>query len=191
MNKKIKLVALMGESSSGKDTILSKLSLIYSGLHKVVSTTTRPIRDYEKDGKDYFFIDEHGFAEKILNFEMLEATDFNDWFYGTEIKALDENRINVGAYNPDGVRCLLEDSRIDLKVIYIKADDKTRIIRALNREEEPNIEEIFRRYGTDKNDFDSIDFEYVTVANNGDRDLSTVVAHVGALIIEHFGQGQK
>ncbi|MGN0992847.1 MAG: hypothetical protein ACI4PE_02890 [Bacilli bacterium] len=43
-----------------------------------MSCTTRPPRDYEKDKKDYFFLSNEKFCEKVLNGEMLEATSFRD-----------------------------------------------------------------------------------------------------------------
>ena len=187
MDKKIKLVAIMGMSAAGKDTIIKETCARYKTLHKVVSTSTRPMREGEKDGEEYFFVDEHEFAEKVLNFEMLEATDFRDWFYGTEIRALDEDKINIGAYNPDGVRCLLEDSRIDLKVIWVQVPDKERLIRSLSREEHPDIEEIFRRYKTDVNDFCDLDFEFDIVHNGKHAFMSNVVGCVATSIIKHFG----
>ena len=41
----------------------------------------------------------------------------------------------------------------NLKIIYIVASDKERLIRQLDREENPDIEEIIRRYQTDNIDF--------------------------------------
>ena len=61
---------------------------------------------------------------------MLEADDFNNWFYGTEISALNKNKVNVGVFTPNGVEALAQDGRIDLKVIYIDANDKQRLLRS-------------------------------------------------------------
>ena len=43
---------------------------------------------------------------------------------------------------------------------YVTAKDKTRLLRQLNREENPNVDEIIRRYKTDKEDFCDLDFHY-------------------------------
>ena len=45
---------------------------------------------------------------------------------------------------------------IELKVFYIRANDKERLLRQLNREEFPNVHEIIRRFHTDHKDFESI-----------------------------------
>ena len=47
------IVALFGESASGKDTI-QKYMVSNMGAHGIVSCTTRGKRDYEEEGKDYY-----------------------------------------------------------------------------------------------------------------------------------------
>ena len=84
---------------------------------------------------------------------MLEATIFNNWCYGTSLKSLDKNAINVGVFNPEGVEILQSNPEIDIDVIYITAKDKVRLLRQLQREDNPDCDEIVRRYGTDKKDF--------------------------------------
>ena len=50
---KIKIIALYGKSSSGKDTMQKFLLKTIKNSHGIISCTTRPPRDYEKNGKDY------------------------------------------------------------------------------------------------------------------------------------------
>lgn len=87
---------------------------------------------------------------------MLEATEFNGWHYGTASSCLLKEKINIGVFSPTSIYCLMENSEIDLFIYYIKASDKTRLIRQLNREENPEIEEIIRRYKADNQDFSDI-----------------------------------
>lgn len=181
------VIAFMGKSGAGKDTILNTVCERFPNLNKKISTTTRPPRDYEQEGVDYYFVTGEEFANKVINYEMVEATDFREWFYGTEYRALKENTLNVGVFNPDGVRAMAEDKKINLLVIYVQVSDKTRLIRALSREAEPDIEEIFRRYKTDKEDFSELNFDYKIVSNEN-KEISDVVEEVQKVIIGHFGQ---
>jgi hypothetical protein len=41
---------------------------------------------------------------------MLEATVFNNWCYGTSIKNLDKDALNIGVFNPEGVEILRSNS---------------------------------------------------------------------------------
>ena len=50
MNK-IQIIALFGESASGKDTIQKWVTANYKNVNSIISCTTRPKRDYEKDKK--------------------------------------------------------------------------------------------------------------------------------------------
>lgn len=158
MNDKYKIIAIVGKSASGKDTIARKLVDMLCG-NWVVSATTRPPRDYEENGKDYHFMEVQDFVKKIYDGSMLEATVFNDWGYGTPIDSLNIDKINVGVFNPEGILKLVDDERIDLFIIYLHADDKVRLIRSLNREENPDVDEIIRRYEVDKKDFYYFDQE--------------------------------
>ena len=58
------IFVIMGKSSSGKDTIFSRLvGQADCGLKTVTMYTTRPMRDGEVDGREYFFTDEEHCAQ--------------------------------------------------------------------------------------------------------------------------------
>lgn len=147
-----KVIALCGEAGCGKDTLAKRVEKEL-GWNFIISCTTRPIREGEQEGVNYYYLTNEEFANKVLNGDMLETTFFNGWAYGASIDALKENKINIGVFNPDGIQILEEDNRIDLKVIYLQVSPKERLIRQLTRETNPNIDEIFRRYQTDNSDF--------------------------------------
>lgn len=166
MNK-IKLLALFGESCAGKDSIQCWLEKKINNTHKIISCTTRPKRDYEKDGKDYYFINSEDFLKKYLQDEILELTIFNNWYYGTPREELKKNQINIGVFSPSGIRKLLSYSDyLDILPVWIQTNDKTRLLRALKREDYPNCEEICRRFLADKIDFLDIDFDHEIFLNN-------------------------
>lgn len=171
-----KILAIIGESGTGKDTLLHKLikeSKFYGSIsfNEIISYTTRPKREKETDGINYYFISEPAFQEKITNDTMLEYTIFNNWYYGTALSSLKEDKINIGVFNPQGIRNLLQYDAIDARVIRLCTSEKTRLIRQLNREEHPNVSEIIRRFETDNADFSDLDFEYIWYANEKPEDL--------------------
>lgn len=183
MNKKYKIVALFGESASGKDTICKKIVSEYPFItHALISHTTRPPRDYEINGIDYHFISNVEFAEKVLDGSMLEATCFRDWHYGTALDALDIDKVNIGVFNITGIECLLEDNRLDVYPIYVYASPKTRLIRSLNREQNPDCTEICRRFLSDEKDFSLVDFDYEQIINEKDNiDIFQSISLAGLL----------
>lgn len=167
-------MALIGKAGAGKDAMQQTTCKLHSDkFHRIVACTTRPPRNGEVEGEAYHFIDIADFTRKVLNGEMLEATEFRDWFYGTPITSLVPNKINLGVFNPAGVEALLSDSRIETTVVFIDARDRTRLMRYLTREKAPDCAEICRRYFADEKDFAALDFDYYTINNeeNGPLDL--------------------
>lgn len=152
-----KLIAIVGEAGSGKDSLAEALvdQLRDEGYkaHEVVSYTTRPKRDYEIDGIDYHYVLPNIMVDLIFHDKIIEAAEFNGWVYGTCIDDLDPDAINVEVLNPEGIESISTDSRIDMCVIQCICNEKERLIRQLNREIDPNIDEIVRRLGTDRRDF--------------------------------------
>lgn len=76
-------VVLSGPSGAGKDTILDKLKESTFTFDKTISATTRAMREGEKDGVDYYFIDKTTFEKKIENGEFVEYTVYSGNYYGT------------------------------------------------------------------------------------------------------------
>ena len=153
MNK-YRIIAICGKSASGKDTLLHQMIKQNPEMHEIVSCTTRPPREGEINGKNYFFLSQSDFVHKDTMGEMLEVSEFRDWLYGTSIDSVSSTTTNIGVFNPTGIFNLMNDERVELFVVLVQASDKLRLIRALNREKYPDIEEIIRRYVTDNNDFE-------------------------------------
>jgi guanylate kinase len=167
MNKKYKVLALVGPAGAGKDTLCNEIVKNYN-YHKIISYTTRPPRSNEQDGVDYYFVNNAKF--QIL--DLIEYTVFkNEWFYGTGTEALKEGIWNIGVFNPEGIRSLKKRDDIELIVWYIKANPGERIKRQLKREKKPNISEIIRRYFADKQDFKDFNEQDNIVYNNTKQQL--------------------
>jgi len=177
MENKYQVVALIGKAGAGKDSIQKATCELHPLMfHPIVSCTTRPAREGEVEGVDYHFISLNEFTRKVLNGDMLEATEFRDWFYGTTLESLSKDKINIGVFNPAGVEALLEDSRLDVIVFEVTAPDKQRLMRYLNREEVPDCAEMCRRYFTDEKDFSALDFDRYQIDNWDGADLDLLTA---------------
>lgn len=84
LNNRGLLIVLSGPSGVGKGTVRTALfnmkghDLIYS-----VSMTTRPPRDGEVDGRDYYFVTREEFEKRIQENKFLEYAEFVNHYYGT------------------------------------------------------------------------------------------------------------
>lgn len=159
-----KVIYLMGKSSTGKDTIFKRL-LEDGRLHlkTIVPYTTRPIRDGETDGVEYFFTDEEGFQRLKAQGKIIESRAYHTfhglWRYFTvddgQMADSGQNCIMIGTLAAYGrLKDYFGEAR--LLPVMVEADDGVRLQRALNREraqENPKYEEMCRRFLADSLDF--------------------------------------
>lgn len=76
------MIVLSGASASGKTEVAKMLHQKY-GIVKVITTTTREKRIHEKNGVDYFFVDQTMFDQMIKDDKFVEYTKYNDKCYGS------------------------------------------------------------------------------------------------------------
>lgn len=191
---KYKIIALYGKSASGKDTFLKVALNYFKDFHKIISSTTRPPREGEKNGVAYHFLTNEDFAIQVLNYSIFEAATFRGWYYGTNINDLDINKINIGVFNTASLDIILKDNRFEVIPIYILTEPKTSLIRALEREDNPDVDEIIRRYQTDKKDFEIFFEEHPNLPDyylwNGKKDnlsADRISAYLkSVLALEHW-----
>lgn len=166
----INVIVFMGEAGSGKDRMLNEILASDSSLHRVISYTTRPKRENEKEGLNYYYVSDIEFTNLVKSNSMYESS-LHNWLYGTGIKSYDENKINIAVLNPQSIRDLIDYGGFNLKVYWVRAAAKTRLLRQLCREENPDCDEIVRRYGTDTDDFAHINFDYIDLPNDNIEEL--------------------
>jgi len=76
-------------SGAGKTTISRRIMQMFPDLRFSVSCTTRPPRPGEVDGKDYIFLSEAEFRERIVRGEFVEYVENYGQLYGTAKKTMD------------------------------------------------------------------------------------------------------
>ena len=158
-----KIFYVMGKSASGKDTIYKKLHSRMPELKTVTMYTTRPIRDGEHNGVEYFFVDPSYLDQCRKDGILIECrtydTVYGPWSYFTA----DDGQINLG-HEDYLVIGTLESYRAmkeyfgaeSLVPLYIEVEDGLRLTRALEREKrqsQPRYDELCRRFLADSKDF--------------------------------------
>ncbi|MCZ2102059.1 MAG: guanylate kinase [Chitinophagales bacterium] len=79
-----KMFIFTAPSGAGKTTVVKHLLEKYDALDFSISATTRQKRDYEIDGKDYYFISVESFKSKIDQDQFIEWEEvYHDQYYGT------------------------------------------------------------------------------------------------------------
>lgn len=75
-------------SGAGKTSIIREVLKICPNMLFSVSYTTRPPRPGEEDGKDYCFVAEEAFRERIAQGEFAEWEEYSGYLYGTSAKTM-------------------------------------------------------------------------------------------------------
>lgn len=131
------IVVLVGESASGKTTLAKKLEA-ESGVKRVVTYTTRPMRNGEHNGIDYNFIDKREFDELVADDSFAEHANYRGWDYGTIID-VDNNNDSVVVLTPSGARSVRKYlshwgyDKYNVIVVYLSVDRYAFIDNAFNR----------------------------------------------------------
>ena len=158
-----KIYYVMGKSSSGKDTVYKKMLERHPWFRTIVPYTTRPIREGERDGVEYFFVDEERLREMQESEQVIEVRSYNTrcgiWTYFTA----DDGQIDLDAHDYLVIGTLVSYRALreyfgekKLIPVYIEVDDGLRLARAVERERrqaEPKYTELCRRFLADEEDF--------------------------------------
>lgn len=129
----------MGKSASGKDKIYSRLAGNKElNLKKLVLYTTRPIRDGEKDGVQYYFTDNQKLKEFEEAGKVIESRAYNTvygvWTYFTaddgQIDLKNGNYLGIGTLESfQKMKCYY--GKESVIPVYIEVEDGERLILSL------------------------------------------------------------
>jgi guanylate kinase len=156
MNK----IILAGKGASGKDHLRKILE--GRGFTYGTSYTTRPPREGEIDGQDYFFLTEDQFKKYREGNFWYEAVQFNGWWYGTSHKQFKVD-CNLFIMTPKGISHINPIDRKECTIIYLDIPEKVRRQRLEDRNMPGDT--IDRRMEADEKDFASFT-DYDIVINN-------------------------
>lgn len=147
------IFAIVGKSASGKDYLAKMLVKEIPPLKPIVSWTTRPPREGEKNGVDYNFVSTDEFVAAREKGAFIEWSSFNGWFYGTPHSAVKPDNFYAGVFNLDGLASLMQhQDQYDVVPIYMRTPWPVRLKRSIMREHKLS-KEMIRRMFADHQDF--------------------------------------
>lgn len=174
MGKRGKIIVIVAPSGTGKSTLLAKIQKEITELVWSISCTTRPMREGEVDGKDYFFIKEDEFKQKIQEDAFIEWAKVHSNYYGT-LKSFVDEGLEQGKYllfdldvqGCDSIKKLYGD---EARVIFIEPPSVEALEERLLNRATDSKEVIQERL---KNALEELkrknDFDYNVINDNIDR----------------------
>ena len=124
------MLILVGPSASGKTQIVKILKERYH-MEKMVTYTSRPMRQGEIYGVDYFFLSKEEFLKKIEEGFFIEYVVYNNNYYGTALSQVAANKVVI--LEPNGLKHYLEKLGNNVKVAFLRCSTEIVRIRMQNR----------------------------------------------------------
>lgn len=167
------VIVIVGESASGKTTLAKIIEEKQQNYSKIVTYTTRPMRQGESEGIDYHYISDDEFDKlKNSNF-FVEYAGYRNWQYGTSAN-FKSNEDKVVVLTPAGARAMkkyaIKHPDINVVTVYLCVDRRSRLIKSLVRGDD--IDEAYRRNLSDVGQFDAFEREADITIHNENFNMS-------------------
>lgn len=157
-----KFIIIVGKTCTGKDTFVKELCRLNENIIELKNCTTRPKRNENEN--TYNFISPREMFKKLMNDELIECQEYNEWFYGTEKKAINEGKINIVSLSIERANLYydyLKEKNLlnNTLVIFMFASEQERVnryIKRLIKDDKMNLEnlsELVRRFKTEEKDY--------------------------------------
>jgi guanylate kinase len=188
------LIVISGPSGAGKDTVLQRMKERELPFHFVVTATTRPKRENEEHGRDYFFVSKDEFARMIDEDELIEwAIVYSDYKgipkqgVREALKSGKDVVMRIDVQGAETVRKLAPDAVL----IFITVENEQELVRRLSERKTETSDSLALRIATAKQELKRIDaFDYVVL--NRDFHLDETVEAIRAIIqSEHHRVNQR
>lgn len=178
------LIVISAPSGGGKTTINREIlerneNIVYS-----ISYTTRKPRGEEKNGVDYFFVDEKKFKEMIENNEFLEYANVHGNWYGTSIEfiksQLNKNKHVIMDIDVQGAEEISQSS-IEKILIFLLPPTNSILEKRLRERGTDSPDEIEKRLNNASGEIDKVDdYDYLVINDNLEKAVNDVESIIRA-----------
>ncbi len=176
------MLVLIGASASGK-TEIAKILIANYKFRKMVTYTTREIRDDEIDGVDYHFITEKTFFKKKNKKEFLETAVYHDTYYGSPIEGTDFYKVII--VEPKGANSIYKKKIPNIVFIYLETDELIRRVRMLNRGD--SLSDVETRFKEDRKHFKKSRFKHLDyIVNTSKNTLEELAEIINNIYLAHL-----
>jgi guanylate kinase len=180
------LIVISGPSGVGKDSVVQGMKEGGLPVHFVVTATTRPRRENEIHGKDYFFVSKEEFARMIEAQELIEyAFVYNDY------KGIPKQQVRDALASGQDVVMRLDVQGAatvrrlapEAVLIFLTTQNEEELVSRLKARKTENPDELSLRIATARQELKRVtEFDYVIVNSDGclDNTVETVKAIITA-----------
>ena len=167
------LILVSAPSGAGKTSLVRSILQNDTQVVVSISHTTRTMRDDERDGENYFFVDDEKFDQMIKTGEFLEHASVFGRRYGSSRQEVDSRRaagqdviLEIDWQGADQVRALLPDA-ISIFILPPTMAELERRLRARGQDSEQAITTRLAEAKTDMSQASR--YDYLVVNDDFDR----------------------
>lgn len=165
------ILILSGPSGCGKSTLLKEAYKEINNYYFSISTTTRSIREGEKDGVDYYFVSKEEFEKDIANGDFLEYANVHGNYYGTSLKpilnALEKSKLVIFDIDVQGHEIVQKKLKNLITSVFITTPSLKQLEQRLNNRSTDSKEIIQKRITNAKEEIKSfLTYDYLIVNDN-------------------------
>jgi len=169
------IFVVSGPSGCGKSTIVDHVLKHVRNIHFSVSHTTRPKRNSEREGKDYYFVSRKEFERMITQKKFVEWAVVHGNYYGTskrEVRIKGKKGDIILGIDVQGAEQIRKKFKKAV-FIFILPPDFKELRRRLEKRREDSPEAVCRRLEVSKKEVRHYSsFEYVIVNDCLDQAVS-------------------
>lgn len=185
------LIVISAPSGGGKTTLCKQLLAARPGVTRAITCTTRPPRPGERDGVDYYFLDETTFARRLQADEFIEHATVYGYRYGV-LKAELLGKLNQGndvllQVDVQGAATIRAKARLEpqlnraIVTVFLTPPTLAELERRLRTRGQDTLEVIQRRLGVARAEIACWrEFDYLLISASPEEDLRRVLAIIEA-----------
>lgn len=174
-------VIISSPSGGGKNSVIAELIRRIPQTTRFVTTTTRPPRPGETEGRDYYFLDEKTFLEKKKRGDFLETNQYAGYWYGTDRHALETSlqlhHVVFGALDVNGKK-QLSAVRFPHLSVFLLPENREVLAERIRRRggvSESEMEDRLRIAQTEMDQADAFDYQVMNVEGQIEKTVEKIL----------------
>ncbi|NLK66035.1 MAG: guanylate kinase [Campylobacteraceae bacterium] len=171
--QKGQILVISGPSGSGKSSLIDKLMKEEKNIYFSISSTTRAIREGEKEGVNYHYVSVDEFKEGIEKNQFLEWAVVHKNYYGTSLvpvmEALESGKNVIFDIDVQGFKIAREKLKGELVSVFITTKNKTELKNRLVSRGTDDEKSIERRIMNAVGEMEHMrEYDYLIINDNFD-----------------------